>query len=463
MKIRYTQSEVLKLQKLLEDSVQFPSNSYFINLPKGFSLNKMSDRCLEESSHLFEDGSDLNMSQQQQMKLAPMLANREYDHHSAHHNTLPSFSLHALDAYLQEESLAPTYIYDVSFFAYTELALCLLLSSNHQPQFPPEEHSFHQPSHDIRCIIAQEALNFVNGGVLHHDRNGLPLLLPVIGQRMGQHEYIYYPYHQRPNMHELNYDAIDPQLRPTQNHSHPLQPADSTTASPSTQHASPVLSDSPKTRCTSPLTTSPASQGNQAESGFAHPAGFTAINPAMDPSKLAPSECSESCLCSKCCAAVVENDDVQEDSCKTEIDTSTGALLQKASRTQGKKRGRRAPKGISKTTRRDLPKSQIGASATKSSRSSTSQNPKPSARTKLFNDKLAAVNGIIIPSKLLPGTLPIKHKSMASPDAHLTMLCPRCKGAFGKRDHVKSHFAACVGRNGNPGGLRWDDGLPSGK
>ena len=406
------------------------------------------------------------MCQQQQIRLAPMLAEREYDQHSAPHNTLPSFSSHALDAYLQEESLALTYTYDVSFFANTELALCLLLSSNYQSQSLHEKYSFHQPSHDIRRIHAQQAFNSVNGAVAHHDQNGRPLLLPVMGQRMSQHEYIYYPYHQPPNMHDPNYDAIDPQLRPTQNHSQPLQPTSGSAASssPYTQHASPILSDSPMTRYTSPLTTPPAPQGNQTESGFAHPAGFTAINPIMNPSNLAPSECSESCLCAKCCAAVVaSDDDVQEDSCMTDIDTSTGACWKDGLRTQGKKRSRHGPKGISKNTRRHLPDNQVRASASKITRSSTAQNPKLSARAKLFNDKLDAVNGVVIPSTLLPGTLPDKHKSMANADARLTMLCPRCKGPFGKRDHVKSHFAACVGRNGNPAGLRWDDGLPSGK
>ena len=402
------------------------------------------------------------MSEQQQIELAPMLAKREYDYSSVHYNILPSFSSYMLEAYLQEESSAPTYTYDVSFFPKAELALRLLLSSNHQSQSPPEEPNFHQPSHDIWRIHAQQALYSVNGAVTHHDQNGLPLLIPVIGPRMSQHAYIYYPHHQPPSMHDLNYDAIDPQLRPTQNHSHPLQPAGSATASstPSTQHSSPVLSDSPETRCTSPLITSMAPQGNHVETGFTHPAGFTAINPIMNPSTIAPSECSESCLCAKCCAAVVESDDVQEDFSGTEIGNSTGGYWKEGVRTQQKKRGRHGPKGISKTTLRNQPNSRIGASASKSSRSSTS---KPSTRTKLFNKKLDAVNGVVIPSKLLPGTLPTKHQSMASPDTPLTMLCPRCKGAFGKRDHVKSHFAACVGRNGNPQGLRWDDGLPAGR
>ena len=42
------------------------------------------------------------------------------------------------------------------------------------------------------------------------------------------------------------------------------------------------------------------------------------------------------------------------------------------------------------------------------------------------------------------------HKSEANADAHLTLFYLTCEGAFGKRDHVKSHFAASVSRNENP-------------
>ena len=87
----------------------------------------MSDKRLVEYFDICEDGSNLNLSEQHQMKLAPMLAEREYDYYSAHYNTLPSFSSYALDAYLQEESSTPTRTYDVSFFTKTELALCLVL------------------------------------------------------------------------------------------------------------------------------------------------------------------------------------------------------------------------------------------------------------------------------------------------------------------------------------------------
>ena len=291
------------------------------------------------------------------------------------------------------------------------------------------------------------------------------MLLPPIDQRISQHESVYYLHGKPPKSYDSSYDTVDPQLRPTQDHSQPLQPTGSAAASPlpPAQQAPPILSDSPKTRCKSPLTTSPAPQDNQAESAFAHHAEFAAINAVMNPSKLAPSECPESGFCSRCGAASLKNDHIQAHFCKTKIHSSSGAHGEKVLRTEGKGRGRRGPKGISKNTRRNLANSRVGASASKSSRSSPYLESKISQRTKVFNNRLDAVNGVVIPSKLLPGLLPNKHQSKANADAHLSMFCPRCDGAFAKRDHVKSHFAACVGRNGNPDGLRWDAGLPAGK
>ena len=49
----------------------------------------MSDRYPEERSHVHEEDSDSNLSEHYQNRLAPMLAEREYDHNAAGHNTLP--------------------------------------------------------------------------------------------------------------------------------------------------------------------------------------------------------------------------------------------------------------------------------------------------------------------------------------------------------------------------------------
>ena len=82
-----------------------------------------------------------------------------------------------------------------------------------------------------------------------------------------------------------------------------------------------------------------------------------------------------------------------------------------------------------------------------------------SARKKTFHDRLNAVNGVVIPPKVSARKI-VQSQSQSRSSTPLHFSCPVCKSPFGKRDHVRSHFAACVERNGNPGGLRWDDGLP---
>lgn len=84
-----------------------------------------------------------------------------------------------------------------------------------------------------------------------------------------------------------------------------------------------------------------------------------------------------------------------------------------------------------------------------------------SKRAKRMVDRLDAVNGVIIPSKLAPGEEPKKRISKASADTPLYLFCPLCKSGFARKDHMRSHFPGCVGRNGNPNGLRWDQDLPS--
>ena len=83
----------------------------------------------------------------------------------------------------------------------------------------------------------------------------------------------------------------------------------------------------------------------------------------------------------------------------------------------------------------------------------------PSERTRVMNQRLESVNGVVSASKLAPGMLPVAYRSQAKSGYSLSLACPVCGGLFGKLDHVRSHFPACVDKNGNPLGLRWDDGL----
>ena len=79
---------------------------------------------------------------------------------------------------------------------------------------------------------------------------------------------------------------------------------------------------------------------------------------------------------------------------------------------------------------------------------------------KRFYERLNAVNGVVIPSKLRAGESPVKIISRANNLTPRPFLCPICKGSFAKRDGVKSHFVPCVEHNGNPDGVRFDHAFP---
>ena len=70
-------------------------------------------------------------------------------------------------------------------------------------------------------------------------------------------------------------------------------------------------------------------------------------------------------------------------------------------------------------------------------------------------ESLAAVDGVVIPSKVLPGESP--HQGNWEENEHTVYPCSICARKFKQKIHVKSHMTACVKRNGNPNGVRWDD------
>lgn len=68
---------------------------------------------------------------------------------------------------------------------------------------------------------------------------------------------------------------------------------------------------------------------------------------------------------------------------------------------------------------------------------------------------LAAVNGIVIQSKLSAGQAPNQGDYERNErQVHPCIICDR---RFATRDQVGLHFSACVKRNGNPNGARWND------
>ena len=156
-----------------------------------------------------------------------------------------------------------------------------------------------------------------------------------------------------------------------------------------------------------------------------------------------------------------QGDPFQDRSDLTHADNPNGARWNDVLRTSENGGWRYNTRKKSRDTRPTLLDSQANASVSRFSQSSPTPKPIPSTRSKNRSDRLEAVNGVVIPSKLAEGELPKNLASRTRANTPLHWLCPICRGAFGQKDHVKSHFPACVERNGNPYGMRWDSGLPS--
>jgi hypothetical protein len=80
-----------------------------------------------------------------------------------------------------------------------------------------------------------------------------------------------------------------------------------------------------------------------------------------------------------------------------------------------------------------------------------------SAKPNKETERLAAVNGIVIPSKVAPGNRPHQGKQVNNDSDAQPVNCNICGRGFSSPSHARPHFAVCVGRNGNPYGVRWDD------
>ncbi len=108
-----------------------------------------------------------------------------------------------------------------------------------------------------------------------------------------------------------------------------------------------------------------------------------------------------------------------------------------------------------------LPRSRITkatctARATKRDQTRTAD--QRAARQRSFHQRLASVNGIASPSRVARGCrpwVPPPPKRRSS----LIYPCARCAHRCSNKGNVRQHFPACVERNGNPDGLRWDDAI----
>lgn len=77
-------------------------------------------------------------------------------------------------------------------------------------------------------------------------------------------------------------------------------------------------------------------------------------------------------------------------------------------------------------------------------------------RNRKDRERLAAVNGIVIPSKLSVGQRANQGREHKESDRKIHP-CISCARKFATRHQVHVHFATCVNRNGNPTGARWND------
>ena len=74
--------------------------------------------------------------------------------------------------------------------------------------------------------------------------------------------------------------------------------------------------------------------------------------------------------------------------------------------------------------------------------------------------QLAAVSGVVIPSKFSQGHLP--DQGRWEEDEGKVYPCSVCDRKFRVKAHVKVHMWPCVKRNGNPNGVCWDDAWKNG-
>lgn len=104
-----------------------------------------------------------------------------------------------------------------------------------------------------------------------------------------------------------------------------------------------------------------------------------------------------------------------------------------------------------------MPHNTPSSSSSPPAPSTSPPNPKKlSSRARTFREKLEAVNGVIIPSKLDIGQIPSKPQNLGH-DHMRERVCPICRAGFRTNYHVQSHFASCVEKHGNPRGAKWDD------
>lgn len=87
------------------------------------------------------------------------------------------------------------------------------------------------------------------------------------------------------------------------------------------------------------------------------------------------------------------------------------------------------------------------------------QIPKSLVMTPKFERRLAAVNGVVVASKIPLGGELYKKKKSWTGTKKARMICSICGSACKDQRSLRDHFVTCVRWNGNPNGARWDDSL----
>lgn len=401
----------------------------------------MADKKSEERSHAWGEDSDPRFDIRRSNQLAPNRFDGQQayqpDHSQQHHINFPSMSPYSMDTHPQYTRSSAAYPYE----------------SPHARAYP----ALYRPS------------PFANSAVAPPQHSFQPWLPVLTDQRRQQQESPYYGHDHPQQPHQPSSSGATHLSPPTRYNPQPLQHTTSGTAypPPSAQQVRPTFSNGTNERYTpQSLPDSPEPQDNRSERTAEYQAKLAAVNGVVVPSKRAPGEMPLgppetrssgkfplNYLCSICGAAFAQKYHVQSHfvSCVARNGNPTGAHWND---------GLQTPRRRARRTRTTKPNSQTNALAPQLSHSPLTPTSNLSERTKAMHARLDAVNGVVIPSKLAKGELPMGIESHAGADKSLDLFCPLCKSAFGKRDHVRSHFPSCVNRNGNPDGLRWDDGLP---
>lgn len=83
--------------------------------------------------------------------------------------------------------------------------------------------------------------------------------------------------------------------------------------------------------------------------------------------------------------------------------------------------------------------------------------------TPQFEERLASVNGVVIPSRVPEGEELYRkrplHSNIRRVKQKSRMTCIICDADCKDQRGLRAHFVVCVERNGNPNGARWDDPL----